>query len=312
MKYGIIDLGSNTIRLVIFKYDNEVLSKTLNVKRSTQAVSYVDNGVLTPSGIKAITLTLRELMLIARAFDVDELHVFATASLRNIQNTKEAKQAIETALNIKIDLLSGDQEALLGFNGLKRGVVLPKIGVSVDIGGGSSEITYFANGVPINNISIPFGSLNMYLRHIKNIVPTAKEHEKMRAEIQNALAQVDFLQNLTVDNLVGIGGSARSIMKIYQAQNHLEEAMYELIIPTTEITKTSMMTEGKKAAGIKLLLQAVPDRISTALPGAIIMDEISRNLKAKNFFVSRYGVREGYLYGRVLRLDEDKHYERSL
>ncbi len=301
MKYGIIDLGSNTIRLVIFKYENEILSKTLNVKRSTQAISYVENGELTHVGIKAVTLALRELLLIAKAFDVDEMHIFATASLRNVANTQQAKEAIERNLNIKIDLLSGDEEATFGFNGVKRGVVLPKVGVSVDIGGGSSEITYFTNGVPINSISIPYGSLNMYLKHIRNIVPTAKEHEKMRADIQDALSKVDFLTNLKVDNLVGIGGSARSILKIYQAQNNLEESMYELIIPTAEITRTSMMVEGKKAAGIKLLLSSVPDRLTTALPGAIIMDEICRNVQAKNFMLSRYGVREGYFYSRILK-----------
>ena len=77
--------------------------------------------------------------------------------------------------------------------------------------------------------------------------------------------------------------------------------MYELIIPTAEITRTSMMVEGKKAAGIKLLLSSVPDRLTTALPGAIIMDEICRNVQAKNFMLSRYGVREGYFYSRILK-----------
>jgi len=303
MKYGIIDFGSNTIRLVIFKYENELLSKTLNVKRTTQSISYVENHILSQSGIKACTIALRELILIARAFDVDELKVFATASLRNIDNSAEARKQIEKNLNIEIDLLSGNEEAIFGFNGVKRGVALPKIGVSVDIGGGSTEITYFANGVPINDVSLPFGSLSMYLKHIKNIVPTAKEHEKMREDIQNQLAEVDFLKNLYVDNIVGIGGTARSILKIYEAQNSLEESMFELIIPITEITRTSMMVEGKKSAGIKLLLTAVPDRITTALPGAIIMDEICRNLKAKNFILSRYGVREGYLYSRILKQD---------
>jgi exopolyphosphatase/guanosine-5'-triphosphate,3'-diphosphate pyrophosphatase len=303
MKYGIIDFGSNTIRLVIFKYENDMLSKTLNVKRQTQCISYVENHVLTSSGIKACTFALRELILIAKAFDVDELKVFATASLRNIDNSLDARKQIEKNLNIEIDQLSGDEEAIFGFNGVRRGVALPKVGISVDIGGGSTEITYFANGVPINDISLPFGSLSMYLKHIKNIVPTAKEHEKMREEIQHALAEVDFLKHLNVDNLVGIGGSARAILKIYETQNQLEESMFELIIPTSEITHTSMMVEGKKAAGVKLLLNAVPDRLTTALPGAIIMDEICRNVNAKNFILSRYGVREGYLYTRILKQD---------
>jgi exopolyphosphatase/guanosine-5'-triphosphate,3'-diphosphate pyrophosphatase len=111
MKYGIIDFGSNTIRLVIFKYENDMLSKTLNVKRQTQCISYVENHVLTSSGIKACTFALRELILIAKAFDVDELKVFATASLRNIDNSLDARKQIEKNLNIEIDQLSGDEEA---------------------------------------------------------------------------------------------------------------------------------------------------------------------------------------------------------
>jgi len=300
MKIGLIDLGSNTIRLVIFKWDGGSLQKIYNVKKETRAISYVENGVLSDVGIKAVYLSLRELVLIAQAFDVDDLRIFATASLRNITNGKQARESVEKELKIKIDLLSGEEEALFGFDGAKRSTILPRKGVSVDIGGGSTEITYFANGVAINQVSLPMGSLNMYLKHIKNIVPSAKEHEKMRADIQQQLAQVDWLTKLSVDNLIGIGGSARAILKIYLAQTGIEEGMYDTIIPTSEISHTSMMTEGKKSAGVKLLLKAVPDRLTTALPGSMIMDEIARNLKAKNFILSRYGVREGYLFKRVL------------
>ncbi len=300
MKIGIIDLGSNTIRLVIYKWEGGSLQKIYNVKKETRAISYVEDGMLSDVGIKAVYLSLRELVMIAQAFDVDDLRIFATASLRNITNGKQARESVEKDLKLKIDLLSGEEEALFGFDGAKRSTILPRKGVSVDIGGGSTEITYFANGVPINHISLPMGSLNMYLKHIKNIVPTAKEHEKMRADIQKQLAQVDWLTKLNVDNLIGIGGSARAILKIYLAQTGIEEGIYDTIIPTSEISHTSMMTEGKKSAGVKLLLKAVPDRLTTALPGSMIMDEIARNLKAKNFILSRYGVREGYLFNRVL------------
>ena len=145
MRLGVIDLGSNTIRLVVYKWDGAHLERLYNVKHHTQNIKFVKNALMSKDGLDAIVLSVKELMVIARAYDVEKLNIFATASLRNIKNSSDAVSYIQNEIDYPIDLLDGDEESLLGFDGMRRTINLPLEGISVDIGGASTEITYFKN-----------------------------------------------------------------------------------------------------------------------------------------------------------------------
>ena len=145
MRLGVIDLGSNTIRLVVYQWNGHSLDVLENVKHHTRNIKFVRHAQMSKEGLDYIVASVKELMVIARAYDVDHLHIFATASLRNIKNSDDAVSYIENEVEHVIDLLNGDEESLFGFEGMRRNVSLPLEGLSVDIGGASTEITYFKN-----------------------------------------------------------------------------------------------------------------------------------------------------------------------
>jgi len=300
MKLGIIDLGSNTIRLVIYNWKGNKLEKLLNIKRKAQSIKYIHNDQMDQDGINVIIETLKELLMIARIHDTEEISIFATASLRNITNSNEAKSMIEYAIKFPIEILSGMDESLLGFEGIKRSSKLPLEGISVDIGGGSTEITYYKNEQVINAISIPIGSLSLYGAHVGDVLPTESEHKQIRRHIQEKLSMIEWLDSLHIDRVIGIGGSVRAILRLHQSQNNLKQSIFELSVSSVDIHDLIEQSIKDPLMISKRIFDSVPDRLTTVIPGGLILDEIMSLVHAKELRGSSAGLREGYLYERML------------
>lgn len=300
MRIGIIDLGSNTIRLVIYFWNGVKLEKKHNIKRQAQSAKYIEDGNMSKVGVETIISNLKELLMIARTHDVSETRVFATASLRNIRNAEAVKVQIESAINQKIDVLNGNDESLYGFEGMKRTVELPLEGVSVDVGGGSTEITHFSHGKAIHTLSIPVGSLNLYLNHVQDVLPTDGELMLMRIEVQNALNQIEWLKKIHVDTLIGIGGSARAIMRLHQARYDVQVSIYDMQLSQV-IFNSYLVEAGSRSKELtSLIVNNIPERLTTLIPGSLILYEVMKMISAETYKLSSYGVREGYFFKRVL------------
>jgi len=300
MRIGIIDLGSNSIRLVIYNWNGKKLEKKFNIKKQAQSVKFISNNSLTKEGVDNIVNSLKELMVICRAYGVDDFHIFATASLRNIENSEDAKAQIENRIETPIDILKGDEESIYGFEGMYRMMPLPLEGVSVDIGGGSTEITYFKNGKAIYSNSLPMGSLNMYLNHVDNVLPSDGEQMLMKIDIRRQLDNLPWLDNVLVNTVIGIGGTGRGIMRVHQAKYNIDTSIYDMRISQALVQDYATMKQDRHDEITRLLVEAVPDRLTTMIPGAMIMNEIMKKVQAQEFLISAYGVREGYLFNRIL------------
>jgi exopolyphosphatase / guanosine-5'-triphosphate,3'-diphosphate pyrophosphatase len=301
MKIGIIDLGSNTIRLVIYRWDGVSLLKMHNVKRKGQAAKYISDGELTKVGIENIIEHLKELLVIARSMDVQEIRIFATASLRNIKNSASVQIQIERAVQRKIDILDGDEESLFGFEGMKRTFELPLEGLSIDVGGASTEITHFYHGGAVSSISIPIGSLNLYLNHVHDVLPSPAEVSMMRIDIQQALQNIAWIQKLQIKEVIGIGGSSRAMMRLHQLKHDIQSSIFDMHLASELIKSYIGEASTQPDALIQLISEHLLERLSTVIPGMIIIDEVMSTVKAEQFRLSADGVREGYFYKRILK-----------
>ena len=117
MTYGVIDVGSNTIRLCIYEVEDGRIKSLFNNKTTAGLIGYVDGGELTRKGIKKACDVLSAYKEMASHAKIKELFVFATASLRNISNTDEAIETIYEETGLKVDVLTGYEEATLDFKG---------------------------------------------------------------------------------------------------------------------------------------------------------------------------------------------------
>jgi len=301
MRIGIIDLGSNSIRLVIYYWDGIKVEKKQDVKHQGQSIKFIKDQKMSQAGMDSIVTHLKELMVMARAYGIDELRIFATASLRNISNSKEAKAEIENKIMFPIDILNGYEESLFGFEGMKKVVRLPLEGISIDIGGGSSEITYFKNEVAVFTDSIPIGSLSLYLDHVVDVVPNDFEQVAMRHVIQNALDDLVWLDGLKVETIIGIGGTARAVMKLHQARYEINSSIYDMTLSSTIVHGIATLNKRNRTSELSLIVDVIPDRLTTVFPGALILDEVMRKVDAQEYLLSQYGVREGYMFNRILQ-----------
>ena len=117
MKQAIIDIGSNSMRLTVYEIVGEKFKILFREKSMAGLAGYVEEGRLSPEGIARACSGLLEFRERLAALDILNVAVFATASLRNIFNTAEAVWAIQTATGFSVEVLSGTEEALLGYYG---------------------------------------------------------------------------------------------------------------------------------------------------------------------------------------------------
>lgn len=300
MRLGIIDLGSNSIRLVVYQWDGETLKTLHNVKKISKNLQFIHDAVMSKDGLDHIVSILRELMFLARGYDVETLDIFATASIRNIKNSAQARAYIENEIQSPIDVLEDHEESRLGFEGLKRQIELPLQGISIDIGGGSTEITFFRNNQVIASNSLPIGSLNLYLSHVHDVLPTPSEQFMIRLDVQNHLESLPWLSTLKVDTVIGIGGTARAILRLHQAKYGINTSIFDMQLSRKMVQDYAEFNFNIKDFETRLIMEALPDRFTTVIPGCIILDEVMERVHADEYRISAYGVREGYLYQHIL------------
>ena len=118
MNYGVIDVGSNTVRLCVYDVsaDGRKFKTIVNRKTMAGLAAYVQDGVLSEEGIGVAAESVRKCLKRAAYLKPVRVDVFATAVLRNIANSAQAISAIETAANCSIALLSEEDEAHLGLS----------------------------------------------------------------------------------------------------------------------------------------------------------------------------------------------------
>lgn len=298
MNYAVVDLGSNTVRLSVYhilpRGDYELL---FSKKEMAGLVNYISDGVLSEAGIRRAGDILWKFWGLLRHFGIENMHVFATASLRNIRNSQEAVDAIREETGVDVEVLSGDEEAELGYYGALQTLDL-RDGALFDIGGGSTEIVEVRHGKILRAQSLPLGSLNLFKSCVSKIWPKNKELEDMR-ELARKTLESAHLPVERVDRVCGVGGTARAVLKIANAWYGRPEL--ERRMTPKELHKLTKELQKQDDTVRQLILRNCPDRIHTILPGALLMDMVSGLLCGKELYISRTGVREGYLYRRVLR-----------
>ena len=294
--YGVIDVGSNTIRLCIYDVSNGEIYPMLNNKTTAGLAGYVKKGKMTKKGIQKACDVLNKYKDMMKHFPLEQLFVFATASLRNISNTDEALQTITADTGLSIDVWTGYQEATFDFIGAARSMHLNK-GVLLDIGGGSTEILVYERGEIQNAVSLPFGSLSMFSNHVSSLFPNKKEKKEIEEEVKTELKKVKFLNKKTFDTVIGIGGSIR-------AAKNMNNDMFEMPrennrIFADNVPKLLKEFQGNENEVLRKVLKVSPDRVHTLIPGMIVMDTVCKYVKCKDILMSPYGVREGYLYQKL-------------
>jgi len=297
MNHAVIDLGSNTIHLLVFGHENGEVTKVLSEKDVAGLAGYIEDGVLGTDGItKACEIVNKFKKLALEIVGPSDIHLFATASLRNIRNSKEAVDIIEKETSLVPDVLDGEEEGRLGFTGAKMSVECSD-GILVDIGGASTELVIFKNGKIKNIASMPIGSLLLYMKHVSDSVPSSDERDNIEKAADEQLSGIGW-DDVKIKRMVGIGGTLRAVQKLIRVFFEDDE---KKDVDAGRIKELIKMLKDRDGDAYRKMCDTIPERAKTIFPGLIILKQVIKRFECDTLTISRSGIRDGYFWSRVLK-----------
>ncbi|MBD1381271.1 Ppx/GppA family phosphatase [Metabacillus arenae] len=300
-KYGIIDIGSNTMRLVIYERDKSGrLREIENVKSVARLRNYLtDQAFLTLQGIDILISTLISFQEVTRHHQLDDIKCVATAAIRQAQNKEEILKTVESKTDYTIRVLSEYEEAYYGFLAVVNSTSVTK-GITIDIGGGSTEVTLFENREIVEYHSFPFGALSLKKQFITGDLPSESEMIAIQNYIKQQLAKLPWLHNQNLP-IVAIGGSARNMVQIDQALKQYPLAgvhQYNMRIEDITVIKSYLadlpFEELQRVDGLS------KDRADIILPAIEVFYSLYKTVAATAFILSRKGLRDGIFYEQLM------------
>lgn len=275
---NIIDIGSNTIRLVTYDKGKSVS----NYGMASEIISDTKNGILSEKGIEKLCKTVSELKKLK---EDEEIFAFGTYAIRVLRNRENVVKRVFDETGIKIDVLSGKQEAEYDFYGLLGTISKKESGIGVDLGGGSAQILIFNGGKLTSSMSRPIGC-----RRVKNKFSKGKKLEKseiikLREYIQKNL---ETQKGKKTEKIYMMGGTAKSALKLYRFLSG-ENAD---IIKVSEIENILKFIDENDEKVIKKIFKSRYDNIAV---GIVIMREIAEFFGSNSIHVKKCGVRDGYV-----------------
>lgn len=300
-RFGIIDLGSNSVRLVVYAGAQRNPVPVFNEKvMCGLGRTLASTGRLDPKGIERALAAMRRFVALRDRIGIDELVVAATAAVRDAEDGAEFVKQAENICGFPFMILSGKDEARYAAQGVLSGTPDAE-GVVGDLGGGSLELVTVGGGKMGEGATLPLGPLRLMDLSKGNLTLAETIVEK-------ELKDLDWLRRLEGRRFYAVGGVWRNLARIHMAQRKYPiHVLHHYSMPASEAAEISRVIE---KLGPKTLSQIpdVSERRVDALPyGALVLDKILAATRAKEVIVSAYGLREGVLFDRLEAEEKAKH-----
>ena len=282
MKCGIIDIGTNTIRAVI--YDVRKLILLNDIVFESEILTDTINSQLSEEGIDKLIGILNKTITFFHDCNADEIFCFATSAMRDVINFYEIKNTIKRQCGIKIELLNGREEAECDFIALKNNLITADEGIGIDLGGGSCQIFYFKNKQLEENISLPIGVKRLYLKFGQY------QNEKNDYINQFIYDQLKTFPRRKTANLYIMGGTAKTLKKVF---NMISETK------SSEFDSQLLDFYEKYDVNNDKYVNIIGKRVNTIEYGIAVIRGICDYFCAEKFTVMQCGVRDGYLIKKM-------------
>lgn len=299
---AIIDMGSNSIRLVINTIQSNGSYKELhNYKIVARLSSHVnEKNEITKKGINKIIDTVKKFSQIMEAHQVEKVIGVATAAIRNAQNQKQILATIEKETGHIFRVLSGYEEAFYGYLAVVNSTNIQD-GITIDIGGGSTEITLFENRQLKHYHSFPFGAITLKQKFIKNDNPSEEEIANLTKFLRNQFASLPWLKKANLP-VIGIGGTARNLSLIHQRKtNYPLPGIHQYELSKKDIEDVQNLLISTNYADRQNIDGLSKDRADIIIPGVQTILTLVDFIDAKNFIMSSKGLRDGIFYAEILK-----------
>jgi exopolyphosphatase/guanosine-5'-triphosphate,3'-diphosphate pyrophosphatase len=298
-RIGVIDLGSNSLRLVVFERLGAALFPLFNEKvMCGLGRGITSTGRLSREGIELALVNLRRFVAFARAIGVDHLKVLATAAVRDASDGEEFAAEVERECRVAVEIIDGAEEARLSAAGVLAGIP-DADGVVADLGGGSIELVRvrpatesLGDGAQIGRgVSLPLGPLRL---------AEIGSSKVLSETVEWTLANAPTLRAVTGKTLYLVGGAARAIARL-----HMEQTGYPLhIIHRYTLTRREAesfldVISRQSRKSLERITTISRRRLEVMPLAALVLRKLITIGAPQRVVFSALGLREGYAFGMI-------------
>jgi exopolyphosphatase/guanosine-5'-triphosphate,3'-diphosphate pyrophosphatase len=296
---AVIDIGSNSVRLVVYEGLGRSPAPIFNEKVLAGLGREVQSTRLLPAdAVEKALAALRRFRALADTIRVGRVWVLATAACREAANGRAFIAEAESICGAKVDVLSGRREAHYSALGVVSGIYRPD-GIVGDLGGGSLELVDVHGTRVKAGVTLPLGGLALQDVSARSI----KKAEKFVSE---ALADVPALRAGAGRNFYAVGGTWRALARLHMWQTGYPlHVMHGYVIPAREALEFSRLVHRINPEMLSRIEVISDARRPLLAYAALVMEHVVRMARPRQVVVSALGVREGLLYS-LLDADERK------
>ena len=285
MRLAAIDIGSNAARLLII----DVISGPQGVPDFIKTVlvrvplrlgfDVFDKGEISPAKVEKIIKTIKSYKLLLDVYEVKHLKACATSAMRDASNSVEIIKKVKAETGIEIEIISGDQEASFIYeNHIAENMTSDESYLYIDVGGGSTELTFFSDGKLIFKKSFNIGTIRL----LKNQVEEATWDE-MKEFIRS---KTKGYHHVTA---IGTGGN---INKVFSISKRKEGKPLTLDLLRDYYKEFSNLSVDQRISLHKLR----QDRADVIVPALLIYINAMRWSEAQEIFVPKIGLADGLIH----------------
>jgi exopolyphosphatase/guanosine-5'-triphosphate,3'-diphosphate pyrophosphatase len=298
---AVIDIGSNSVRLVVYEALERSLITIFNEKALCGLGRDVQStGLLAPDAVDKALTALQRFRALCKIQQVGRVYAIATAACRDASNGPDFIERAEHICGVPIEILSGPREAKLSALGVVSGIHKPD-GIVGDLGGGSLELIDVRGSSVRSGVTLPLGSLALQDLSHKSL----KRAERI---VATDLADVAQLKAGRARTFYAVGGTWRALARIHILQSGYPlGVMHGYSIPASEAldfaARLRRLAATNTLANIEVIAEA---RRPLLAYGALVLEHVIRVSRPKAIMFSTFGVREGLLYSMLPETERAK------
>jgi len=307
-KIGIIDLGSNSARLVIADMFTDGHYMVVDeLKESVRLGQDMDrDGFLKPQRVAETIKTLKMFKRLCDASGVERIVAVATAAVRRAKNQRSFLDEIQATCNLKIRVLSEEEEAILVYRGVINSMDIPK-GLILEIGGGSTKIVYYNRRNLLHYASLPFGAVTLTDLFSNDATP-----EEAAAHVEEffteQLKKLDWLKEVDPEaQMIGVGGSFRNLFKIVKlVKKYPLDTVHNYNVAVEDFTGIYNMVRALDVEKRKKIKGLSPSRADIMPAAMAIIKSFVEYMNISKFTLGASGLREGLMINQAMPITLEK------
>lgn len=294
---AVIDLGSNTARVVVFRFEpGGAFQVVADDKTPLRLMRQIDRrGRLRPEAAGRALRVLRDFRQIAAGAGAKRIVAVATAALREADNSREFLARVKRETRLSVRLLSPESEARAAMLGAVYGMPVEH-GLVLDIGGGSLQVAHFRDRELRASWSLPLGALRAADRFLKIDPPGKREIRRLEAYAARALARAGVPELQEDEALLGTGGTIRNLGKIdTRLRGHPIARLHGYVLTAGRARALNALLCERRAGARAQLPGLNAARADSIAAGGILAGVAMAHVGAPRLHVTGLGLREGLI-----------------